>query len=47
VSGRSFFGEAKRLDRSIASGMPQKDFCKLYDCKKSQRVIIKFDLDDK
>lgn len=43
VTGRSFLAESKG-DRAIASGMSEKEFCKLYDCKKAQRVIIKFNL---
>ncbi len=45
VTGRSFLAE--KIDdsnREIASGMDQKEFCKIYDCNKAQRVIIKFDL---
>ncbi len=46
VSGRSFLSEDIK-GRGLASGMSQREFCDKYDCKKSQRVIIKFDLDDK
>lgn len=47
VTGRSFLAEKVSKDgRGIASGMSQKEFCKLYDCKKAQRVIIKFDLEN-
>lgn len=42
VSGRSFFAEGS--DRDIASGMSQREYCKKYDCKKAQKVIIKFDM---
>lgn len=44
VSGRSFLAEEKQL-RNIASGMDHKEFCAKFDCKKAQRVIIKFDIE--
>lgn len=43
VSGRSFLDLMKH-DRSIAS---IEDYCKKNDCKKSQRVIIRFSMDKK
>lgn len=43
VSGRSFL-EAFKGDRSAASST---DFCKVNDCKKAQRVIIRFSMDGK
>jgi chromosome segregation ATPase len=43
VSGRSFLDLMKQ-DRSIAS---IEDYCKKNDCKKSQRVIIRFSMDKK
>jgi len=43
VSGRSFLDLMKQ-DRSIAS---VDDYCKKNDCKKSQRVIIRFSMDKK
>ena len=43
VSGRSFLDLMKQ-DRSIAS---ITDYCKKNDCKKSQRVIIRFSMDKK
>jgi hypothetical protein len=47
VTGRSFLAEKiGNENRNIASGMDQKEFCKLYDCKKAQRVIIKFDIEN-
>ncbi|MCB9025266.1 MAG: hypothetical protein H6625_03040 [Bdellovibrionaceae bacterium] len=47
VTGRSFLAEkVDASTRGIASGMDQKEFCKIYDCKKAQRVIIKFDLEN-
>ena len=45
VSGKSFF-EAAKISRDVASANA-KDFCKKYDCKKSQRVLIKFNVDQK
>lgn len=44
VTGRSFFAEG--VDRDVASSMTQREYCAKYDCKKAQRVIIKFDLED-
>ena len=43
VSGRSFLDLMKQ-DRSIAS---VQDYCKKVDCKKKQRVIIRFSMDKK
>lgn len=43
VSGRSFL-DLMRMDRNIASA---EDYCKKNDCKKSQRVIIRFSVDKK
>lgn len=43
VSGRSFL-EVMKVNRNVASG---EDFCKVNDCKKSQRVIIRFSMDGK
>lgn len=45
VTGKSFLAEAKR-DRGVASGTSVKNFCKTYDCKKAQKVIIKFNLNN-
>lgn len=42
VTGRSFLSEGS--ERGIASGMSHKEYCKKYDCKKSQRVIIRFNM---
>ena len=47
VSGRGFFAEDIAGVRGIASEMSQRQFCKQYNCKKAQRVIIKFNLDNK
>jgi myosin heavy subunit len=46
VSGRSFFTEG-RSPAGVTPGMDQKEFCKQVDCKKAQKVIIKFNMDDK
>lgn len=43
VTGRSFLAEEIK-GRSIASGLRRREYCKKFDCKKSQRVIIKFNL---
>ncbi|MFZ4403646.1 MAG: microtubule-binding protein, partial [Pseudobdellovibrionaceae bacterium] len=43
VSGRSFL-EVLNVNRGVASG---EDFCKVNDCKKAQRVIIRFGMDGK
>ena len=43
VSGRSFL-ELMKMNRSVASA---EDYCKKNDCKKSQRVIIKFSMNRK
>lgn len=45
VTGKSFLAEAKSK-RGIASGASVKNFCKTYDCKKAQKVIIKFNLNN-
>lgn len=42
VTGRSYFADG--ADRKVASKMSQKEYCKKYDCKKAQRVIIRFDM---
>lgn len=44
VSGKSFF-DAEKVNRDIASTMDAKTFCQKFDCKKSQRVLIKFEVD--
>lgn len=43
VSGRSFL-DLMKLDRNVASA---EDYCQKNDCKKSQRVIIRFSMDKK
>ncbi len=45
VTGRSFLAEDIE-GRSIASSLSRKEYCEKFDCKKSQRVIIKFSLKD-
>lgn len=44
VTGRSFLAEAKNL-RGITS-QSQKEFCQKFDCKKAQKVLIRFELGD-
>ncbi|MCB0364719.1 MAG: hypothetical protein H6624_06830 [Bdellovibrionaceae bacterium] len=44
VTGRSFLAE-KIPGRDVASGTSRKNFCAEYDCKKAQRVIIRFELE--
>lgn len=46
VSGRSYFSGALK-GRAPAKEMSKKEFCSLYDCKKEQRVIIRFELDQR
>lgn len=43
VVGRGFLPEGKNASE-VRSGMPEKEFCAKFDCKKAQRVIIKFNL---
>jgi len=45
VTGRSFLAEEVR-GRDIASGLAIKDYCAKYNCEKSQKVIIRFNLKD-
>ncbi len=44
VSGRSYLATDKLPGRSTASLKSGQDYCSVFDCKKSQRVIIKFNL---
>lgn len=44
VSGRSFLEVMKVQNRNVASAA---EFCKQNDCKKAQRVIIRFNMDQK
>ena len=45
VTGRSFLAEEVK-GRDIASGLAIKDYCAKYNCEKSQKVIIRFNLKD-
>ncbi len=44
VSGRSFLDVLKVKDRNIASAA---EFCRVNDCRKAQRVIVRFSVDGK
>jgi outer membrane protein OmpA-like peptidoglycan-associated protein len=44
VTGRSFLAEGVK-GRGLDSGLSNADYCKKYNCKKEQKVIIKFTLD--
>ena len=43
VVGRGYLPDG-RAPAEIPSGMPEKDFCKKFNCAKAQKVIIKFNL---
>lgn len=45
VTGRSFLAEGVQ-GRDIASGLDMKEYCQKYNCEKSQKVIIRFNLKD-
>ena len=45
VTGRSFLAEEVK-GRDIASGLAIKDYCAKFNCEKSQKVIIRFNLKD-
>ena len=45
VTGRSFLADEVK-GRDIASGISQREFCAKYNCEKSQKVIIRFNLKD-
>jgi chromosome segregation ATPase len=45
VTGRSFLAEGVK-SRDIASALTIKDYCTQYNCAKSQKVIIRFNLKD-
>ena len=45
VTGRSFLAEGVK-GRDIASGLNIKDYCAKYECEKSQKVIIRFNMKD-
>lgn len=44
VTGRSFF--TQEIQGNRGDSMDMKSYCKKYDCKKSQNVIIRFNLKD-
>lgn len=44
VSGRSFLDVLKVKDRNVASAA---EFCRVNDCRKAQRVIVRFSVDGK
>lgn len=46
VTGRSFLADGVK-GRDLTSGLSMKQYCKQYDCQKSQRVVVKFSLKDK
>lgn len=43
VTGRSFLAEGVK-GRNLASGISKEEYCSRFDCKKAQKVIIKFNL---
>lgn len=45
VTGRSFLAEEVK-GRDIASSLDTKEYCKKFNCEKSQKVIIRFNLKD-
>ncbi|MCE3011575.1 MAG: hypothetical protein LW878_00770 [Proteobacteria bacterium] len=45
VTGRSFLAEEVK-GRDIASGLSHNEYCAKFNCEKSQKVIIKFNLKD-
>jgi hypothetical protein len=45
VTGRSFLSEDLK-GRTLEKGLSRRDFCKQYDCLKSQKVLIKFNIKD-
>ena len=45
VTGRSYLAEGVQ-GRNLASGISRKKYCAKYDCLKSQKVIIRFNLKD-
>lgn len=45
VSGRSYLA-TERLQNRTTANIPDGQYCQIYDCKKSQRVIIRFNLKD-
>lgn len=45
VTGKSFLAEGAK-GRDVESGITSQEYCKKFNCQKSQRVIIKFNLKD-
>jgi outer membrane protein OmpA-like peptidoglycan-associated protein len=45
VVGRGYLPDGKTSE-DFRNGMPEKEFCALYNCKSAQKVIIKFKLKD-
>lgn len=45
VSGRSYLGEGIQ-GRDVQQGISIEEYCAQYDCRKAQKVIIKFNLKD-
>ena len=45
VTGRSFFTDNVNPEDTV--NLSREEFCKIYDCFGSQRVIIKFDLKER
>lgn len=46
VVGRGFLPEGRNIAQELPEQMPESQFCAKYNCKKAQRVIIKFNLKD-
>jgi hypothetical protein len=45
VSGRSYLADGAK-GHNVEHGLSRETFCKKYDCRKQQKVIITFDLKD-
>jgi len=45
VTGRSYLADGVK-GRNLASGISRKEYCAKYDCDKSQKVVIRFNLKD-
>ena len=45
VTGRSYLANGVK-GRNLASGISRHEYCAKYDCKKSQKVIIRFNMKD-
>lgn len=45
VVGRGYLPEGK-AGSDIRDGMPEKEFCQKFNCKKAQKVVLKFNLKD-